>query len=185
MGVLRGRGDPVDRSNFFAVAGRIRTRVRLLRFVPRVEGFSEFLKNALTGLTVQSLVVVVSLQLVFEVAVVRYLARGFPLLSRVVVGDIPEFRCTPPVPVKRFLYLCVVEDFHSMGSVDFQHSERLYNDLYPIQYERLVFENGGISRPAIGGGCRGVVGFIPRLKTRVFSSNCTTRTDVLKPDRAL
>ena len=24
-----------------------------------------------------------------------------------------------------------------------------------------MFENGGISRPAIGGGCRGVVGFIP------------------------
>ena len=35
---------------FFAVAGRIRTRVRLPLAVPRVEGFSEFLKNALTGL---------------------------------------------------------------------------------------------------------------------------------------
>ena len=119
---------------FLAVAGRIRTRVRLPRFVPRVEGFSEFLKNALTGLTVQSLGVVVSLQLGFEVAVVRYLARGFPLLSRVVVGDVvrlcltgsqtesenvPELAGTPPVPVKRFLYLCVVEDFHSMGSVEF------------------------------------------------------------------
>ena len=126
----------------------------------------------------QSLVVIVSLQLSFEVAVVGYLVRGFPLLSRVVVGDIPELAGTPPVAVKRFLDLCVVEDFHSMGSVDFQHSERLYNDLYPIQYERLVFENGGISRPAIGGGCRGVVGFIPRLKTRVFSSNCIT-TSVL------
>ena len=34
----------------FAVVGRIRTRVRLPRFVPRVEGFSEFRKNALTGL---------------------------------------------------------------------------------------------------------------------------------------
>jgi hypothetical protein len=38
------------------------------------------------------------------------------------------------VPVKRFLYLCVVEDFHSMGSVDFEHSERLYNYLYSLQY---------------------------------------------------
>jgi len=90
-----------------------------------------------------------SLQLGFEVAVVRYLARGFPLLSRVVVGDVvrlcltgsqtesenvPELRCTPPVPVKRFLYLCVVADLRLMGSVDFQHSERLYNNLYPIQY---------------------------------------------------
>ena len=103
----------------FAVAGRIRSSVRLPLAVPRVEAFSEFLQNALTGLTVQSLVVVVSLQLVFEVAVVRYLARGFPLLSRVVISDIPEFRCTPPMPVKRSLYLCVIEDFHSMGSVDF------------------------------------------------------------------
>ena len=90
-----------------------------------------------------------SLQLGFEVAVVRYLARGFPLLSRVVVGDVvrlcltgsqtesenvPELRCTPPVPVKRFRYLCVVADLRLMGSVDFQHSERLYNNLYPIQY---------------------------------------------------
>ena len=118
----------------FAVAGWIRTRVRLPLAIPRVEGFSEFLKNALTGLTVQSFVVVVSLQLGFEVAVVGYLARGFPLLSGVVVGDIPEFRCTPPVPVKRFRYLCVVADLRLMGSVDFQHFERLYNYLYSLQY---------------------------------------------------
>ena len=118
----------------FAVAGRIRSSVRLPLAVPRVEAFSEFLQNALTGLTVQSLVVVVSLQLGFEVAVVRYLARGFPLLSRVVVGDIPEFRCTPPMPVKRVRYLCVVADLRLMGSVDFQHSERLYNHLYSLQY---------------------------------------------------
>ena len=163
---------------FLAVAGRIRSTVRLPLTVPRVEGFSEFLQNALTGLTVQSLVLVVSLQLVFEVAVVRNVTRFIPHFTGVVVGDVPELAGTPPVAVKRFLDLCVVEDFHSMGSVDFQHSERLYNDLYPIQYERLVFENGGISRPAIGGGYRGVVGFIPRLKTRVFSSNCIT-TSVL------
>ncbi len=37
---------------FLAVAGRIRSSVRLPLAVPRVEGFSEFLKNALTGLTV-------------------------------------------------------------------------------------------------------------------------------------
>ena len=35
---------------FLAVAGRIRTGVRLPRFVPQVEDFSEFRKNALTGL---------------------------------------------------------------------------------------------------------------------------------------
>jgi len=40
-----------------------------------------------------------------------------------------EFRCTPPMPVKRFRYLCVVADLRLMGSVDFQHSERLYNYL--------------------------------------------------------
>ena len=78
----------------------------------------------------------VSLQLGFEVAVVGYLARGFPLLSRVVVGDVVrlcltgsqtesenvpelEFRCTPPVSVKRVRYLCMVADLRLMGSVDF------------------------------------------------------------------
>jgi hypothetical protein len=39
----------------------------------------------------------------------------------VVISDVPEFRCTPPMPVKRVRYLCVVADFRSMGSVDFQH----------------------------------------------------------------
>jgi len=37
---------------FLAVAGRIRTVVRFPFSVPQVEGFSEFLQNALTGLTV-------------------------------------------------------------------------------------------------------------------------------------
>ena len=35
---------------FLTVAGWIRTRVVLAFAVPRVEGFSEFLQNALTGL---------------------------------------------------------------------------------------------------------------------------------------
>jgi hypothetical protein len=34
------------------------------------------------------------------------------------------------VPVKRLRYLTVVADVRSMGAVDFQHSERLYNQLY-------------------------------------------------------
>ena len=34
---------------FLAVAGRIRSTVGLPLTVPRVEGFSEFLQNALTG----------------------------------------------------------------------------------------------------------------------------------------
>jgi hypothetical protein len=114
---------------FLAVAGRIRSIVRLPLAVPRVEGFSEFLQNALTGLRMQSLVFGMTFQLVFEVSVVGNLARVFPLLSRVVVGDVPEFTGRPPVPVKRFLYLSVVEDFRSMGAVDFQHSERLYKHL--------------------------------------------------------
>jgi len=38
------------RSSFFAVAGRVRSIIVLPIAVPRVEGFSEFLQNALTGL---------------------------------------------------------------------------------------------------------------------------------------
>jgi hypothetical protein len=72
----------------------------------------------------------VSLQLVFEVAVVGNFARVFPHLAGMVVCDVPEFAGTPPVPVKRFLYLTVVEDFRSVSAVDFQHLERLYNLLY-------------------------------------------------------
>jgi hypothetical protein len=68
-------------------------------------------------------------QLVFEVAVVGNLARVFLLLSRVVVGDVPEFAGRPPVPVEQVLYLSVVEDFCSVGAVDFQHSERPYKHL--------------------------------------------------------
>ncbi|ERG92860.1 MAG: hypothetical protein J07HQW1_02909 [Haloquadratum walsbyi J07HQW1] len=122
---------------FLAVAGRIRSSVRLPLTVPRVEGFSEFLKNALTGLTVQSLGVVVSLQLGFEVAVVRNVTRFIPHFTGVVISDVPEFRCTPPVAVKRVRYLCVVADFRSMGSVDFQHF-----DIYIITYSYSVLTFG-------------------------------------------
>ena len=133
---------------FLAVAGRIRSTVRLPLTVPRVEGFSEFLQNALTGLTVQSLVVGMTFQLVFEVAVVRNFTRFIPHFAGVVISDVvrlcltgsqtesenvPEFRCTPPMPVKRVRYLSVVADFRLMGSVDFQHFKRLYDDLYSIQ----------------------------------------------------
>jgi hypothetical protein len=115
-----------------AVAGRIRSTVRDPLFVPRVEGFSEFLQNALTGLTVQSLVFGVSLQLVFEVAVIGNLARLIPGLSRVIVGDVPELAGRPSMPVERVLYLTVVADFRSVGAMDFQHSERLYKHLYSL-----------------------------------------------------
>ena len=101
-----------------AVAGRIRSMIVLALLLPRVEGFSEFFQNALTGLRVQSFVLVVSLQLALQVRIVRNLARGFPLLSGVVVRNVPEFRRTPPVPVERFLYLLVVEDFRPVGAVD-------------------------------------------------------------------
>ena len=90
---------------FLAVAGRIRSTVRLPLSVPRVEGFSEFLQNALTGLAMQSVVRVVGLQLAFQLRVVGNLARFVPLLSGVVVRNVPEFRCAPPVLVKRLLYL--------------------------------------------------------------------------------
>jgi len=80
----------------------------------------------------QSLVFVVTFQLVFEVAVVRNLPGFLPRFAGVVVCNVPEFAGAPPVPVERFLYLCVVEDFRSMGAVGFQHSERLYNHLYSL-----------------------------------------------------
>ena len=85
---------------FLAVAGRIRSTVGFPLTVPRVEGFSEFLQNALTGLAMQSLVLVVTFQLVFEVSVVGYLTRVLPDFSGVVVGDVPELASRPPVPVK-------------------------------------------------------------------------------------
>ncbi len=90
---------------FLAVAGRVRSIVRLPLPVPRVEGFSEFLQNALTGLTVQSLVFWMCLQLVFEVAVVGDLPGFIPHVAGVVVGDVPEFAGAPSVSVERFLYL--------------------------------------------------------------------------------
>ena len=73
-----------------------------------------------------------SLQLVFQLLVIGNLPGLLPDLAGVIVGDVPEFAGTPPVPVKRVLYLTVIEDFRSMGSVDFQHSERLYNCLYSL-----------------------------------------------------
>ena len=121
---------------FLAVAGRIVPVITT--GVPRIEGFSEFRKNALTGLAVQSLVLRVNLQLIFEVAVVGNLVRFLPDLSGVIVGDVvrlcltgsqtesenvPEFAGRPSVPVGRVLYLSVVADFRSVGAMDFQHSK--------------------------------------------------------------
>jgi hypothetical protein len=115
--LLQREGDqiPLER-----VTLRVRSTVGLPFSLPRVESFSEFLQNALTGLGIESFVFWMGLgfQLVFEVAVVGNPARFIPDLSGVVVGDVarlyltgsqtesenvPEFRCTPPVPVKRFL----------------------------------------------------------------------------------
>ena len=115
---------------FLAVAGWIRSIIGLPLFAPRVEGFSEFLQNALTGLRMQSFVVGVTFQLVFEVAVVGDLTRFLPDFSGVVVSDVPELAGRPPMSVEWLLYLTVIEDFRSVGPVDFQHSERLYNHLY-------------------------------------------------------
>jgi len=88
---------------FFPIAGWIVPIV--VGAVPRVEGFSEFLQNALTGLRMESVVFWMRLQLVFEVAVTGNLARLLPDFSGVVVRDVPEFAGAPPVPVKRFLSL--------------------------------------------------------------------------------
>ncbi|ERG97145.1 MAG: hypothetical protein J07HQW2_03631 [Haloquadratum walsbyi J07HQW2] len=67
------------------------------------------------------------LQLVFQFLVIRNLARPLPDLAGVVVGDIPELAGTPPMTVKRLCNLRMVTDFRSVGAVDFQHPERLYN----------------------------------------------------------
>jgi len=61
---------------FFPIAGWIVPIV--VGAVPRVEGFSEFLQNALTGLRMESVVFWMRLQLVFEVAVTGNLARLLP-----------------------------------------------------------------------------------------------------------
>jgi hypothetical protein len=90
---------------FLAVTGRIRTVIGFPLAVPRVEGFSEFLQNALTGLRMQSFVLGVTFQLGFEVAVVRNLTRVLPDLLRVVVRDVPELAGVPPVQVEHLLYL--------------------------------------------------------------------------------
>ena len=75
-----------------AVAGRVVPVV--VRLVPRVEGFSEFLQNPLTGLTVQPVVFAVSLQLVFEVAVIGNLPGFVPHGAGVVIGDVVRLRLT-------------------------------------------------------------------------------------------
>ena len=122
----------------------------------------------------QSFVFDVTFQLVFEVAVVGNLARFIPYFSGVVVSDVPEFAGRPPVPVERFSYLAVVEDFRSMGAVDFQHSKRLYKRLYSRFCKDSDLRT--VEYPALLStvGCGGVVGFIPRLKARVFSSHLIT-----------
>ena len=90
---------------FLAVAGRIRTRVVLPFPVPRVEGFSEFLQNALTGLRMESFVGCMSLQLAFQVRIIENLARVIPHLAGVIVRNVPQFRCTPSVQVEHPLHL--------------------------------------------------------------------------------
>ncbi len=138
---------------FLAVAGRICTVIGLPLTIPRVEGLSEFLQNALTGLTMQPLVFWMCLQLVFEVAVVGDIARVLPHVAGVIVGDVPEFAGRPPMPVERFSYLGVVADFRSMGAVDLQH---LYACI--ITYTRVSCKYSdwerGISCPSIDGGLR-------------------------------
>jgi hypothetical protein len=101
------------------------------------------------------------LQLVFEVAVVGNPARFLPYVAGVVVSDVPESASIPPVYVEQVLYLTVVEDFRSMGSVDFQHSERSYNHVYLAFLGKIQLENGRRLSGLSTVGCGGVVGFIP------------------------
>ena len=68
--------------------------------ISRVKAFSELFKNSLTGLAVQSVVFGVVFHLGFEFRVVRNFASFVPLLTGVVVANVPEFAGTPPVTVK-------------------------------------------------------------------------------------
>ncbi len=63
----------------FAVARRVVPSV--VARVPRVEGFSEFLQNPLTGLRMESVVLVVFLQLVFQLFVTGNFAGVVPDLA--------------------------------------------------------------------------------------------------------
>lgn len=65
--------------------------------VSRGEGFSELLQNALTGPRVQSFVLWMRLQLVFQVAIVVNLARFLPDSTGVVVRNVPQLAGTPRV----------------------------------------------------------------------------------------
>jgi hypothetical protein len=89
--LLQREGDqiPLER-----VTLRVRSTVGLPFCLPRVESFSEFLQNALTGPGMESLICWMCFQLVFEVAVVRNLARFIPDLSGVVVGDVVRLYLT-------------------------------------------------------------------------------------------
>jgi len=89
----------------FAVARRVRTAIGLAFLIPRVKAFSELLKNSLTGLAMQSVVLGVVFQLVFQVFQVWDLAGFVPHLAGVVVSDVPEFAGTPPMSVERLCNL--------------------------------------------------------------------------------
>ena len=125
--------------------------------VPRVEGFSEFLKNPLTGLTVQS----VALLCVFN-SYLRSMWSGFsPVSSKISrewwLATFQSLLAGPPVPVTRFLSLCVVEDFRLVGSVDFQHLER---SLTSYSYFKLV------NYPTLFAPMRSLRVGLPASKTR-------------------
>ena len=109
----------------FGVARRIIPII--VRLEPRVNAFIEFLKNPLTGLAMQSLVFWVVFQLMLQVFIARNLAGFVPHLSGVVVGDVPQFRCAPPMQVERLYNLRVVADFRPVSSMGFV--ERLYKGL--------------------------------------------------------
>jgi hypothetical protein len=172
----------------FAVAGRIVPII--VGAVPRVEDFSEFLQNPLcskiedfwhhetarrferTGLTVQSLVCWMDLQLGFEISVIRDLARFLPHVAGVVVGNVvrlrltgyqtesdnvPEFAGTPPMPVKHLCHLGVVADLRSVGTVDVQHLKHSISAYILLYCKRLDFSveyPGGQSNSECGVKCR-------------------------------
>ena len=54
----------------------------------------------------------------FEAGISRLEAEEIPVVAGVVVCNVPQFRCTPPVQVEHPLHLGIVTDFRSIGAVD-------------------------------------------------------------------
>jgi len=102
-----------------AVAGWVRVPVAILTVgVPRVERFSQFFENCLTGLSVQIRVAFVTLEVRFERAVVWNRAGFTPDTVAGPPGDVPEFRGGEPKRIEVVAHLLVVANGRNVGARD-------------------------------------------------------------------